>query len=316
MPILLCRNTRTRYRLCSVSVSLAVALGASAAPGKAEAATGAVLVGASGDRAGLEQQIGAALYGYEFGALTDLSPHVEVVTNIEAVQRTSTRMVKLKWRAVADGRYDSALARWARAVKAYPAKVHLSFAHEPDGGPKKAHGTAADFKAAWRHVHDYFAAHGTTNVIWNLVMVAGAYSAGPASRHYIGKWTPGDAYVDEYGDDAYNWVGCIRRSDQWAWRELSQSASGLVAYARAHHKKATLPEWGSQPDPNDRNRRAVWLQRAHTWLAANADVFAGVWYFNHHATRGGACHFGITTPAEVRAVKGLVRDPRFTTPHR
>jgi mannan endo-1,4-beta-mannosidase len=47
--------------------------------------------------------------------------------------------------------------------------IALSFGHEFNGNwyPWGTTGTtAADFVAAWQHVHDLFAAAGATNVIW------------------------------------------------------------------------------------------------------------------------------------------------------
>jgi beta-mannanase len=47
--------------------------------------------------------------------------------------------------------------------------IAVSFGHEMNGNWYPwgtAHTTAAQFVAAWRHIHDLFARVGATNVIW------------------------------------------------------------------------------------------------------------------------------------------------------
>ena len=60
---------------------------------------------------------------------------------------------------------DATIDRHARGLAALRTPVFLSFDQEPepDVGTE---GTAADFVAAWRHIHDRFTAAGARNVIW------------------------------------------------------------------------------------------------------------------------------------------------------
>ena len=104
---------------------------------------------------------------------------------------------------IAAGRYDLRIIRYAAAVKAFRCPVILSFGHEmngwwyPWGRPWT---TPATFIAAWRHIHDIFAAGHVTNVIW---------SWDPSHQYrYLGaslasQWYPGDSYVDWIGIDGY-----------------------------------------------------------------------------------------------------------------
>jgi hypothetical protein len=100
--------------------------------------------------------------------------------------------------SIAAGTSDGYLKRFAQAVHAFGGPVAISFGHEMNGdwypwGTSKT--TAADFVAAWRHIHDVFAAAGATNVIW----VWNPNIVNPMPNVELAPYWPGDAYV--------NWVG-------------------------------------------------------------------------------------------------------------
>lgn len=97
--------------------------------------------------------------------------------------------------------YDDTYVRGlARQIARYHGPLVLSLAGEMNGpwnswGPGNA--KAADFVAAWRHVHDVFRAEKVTNVIWTWsphVIDSGTKAA-------LRPYYPGDTYVD--------WVGLI-----------------------------------------------------------------------------------------------------------
>jgi mannan endo-1,4-beta-mannosidase len=102
---------------------------------------------------------------------------------------------------IASGQYDRYLRSYARAVKRFGHPVALSFAHEMNGNWELwgwQHTTPADFRAAWRRIHDVFAAVGATNVIW-------VWNVNRQSSDVSGarEWWPGAAYVNWVGVDAY-----------------------------------------------------------------------------------------------------------------
>lgn len=105
-------------------------------------------------------------------------------------------------RAIASGASDGYVLRFALAVRRLGLPVVLSFGHEMNGnwypwGTTQT--TAADFVAAWRHIHHLFLQAGASNVIWvwnpNIIND----SPGVALRPYY----PGDAYVDWVGITGY-----------------------------------------------------------------------------------------------------------------
>jgi hypothetical protein len=109
------------------------------------------------------------------------------------------RLVTLE--AIAAGRHDSYLKQYAAAVRALGAPVAFSFGHEMNGSWNPwgyRHVPPGVFVAAWRHIHQVFAAAGARQVIWVWTvcrLTPEDPRVGPALR----PWWPGRAYV--------NWVG-------------------------------------------------------------------------------------------------------------
>jgi len=96
---------------------------------------------------------------------------------------------------VAAGGSDSYITAFATAVRALNVPIALSFGHEFNGNwyPWGTTGTtAAQFVAAWQHVHDLFAAAGATNVIW----IWDPNDIYPAPNVSLKQYYPGDSYVD------------------------------------------------------------------------------------------------------------------------
>jgi hypothetical protein len=104
--------------------------------------------------------------------------------------------------SIAGGASDAYITQFAQAVHAFGKPVALSFGHEMNGnwypwGVKQT--TAAQFKAAWRHIHDLFTQAGATNVVWvwnpNVILALPDVQLEP--------YWPGDSYVDWVGLTAY-----------------------------------------------------------------------------------------------------------------
>lgn len=114
---------------------------------------------------------------------------------------------------IAEGHWDSHIRQYAEAVKKFRCEVALSFGHEMNGwwypwghcavhfpGCPQPGVRPATFKAAWKRIHDIFAALGVTNVIW-------CWDPTHQYRHsgatLASQWYPGDKYVDWIGIDGY-----------------------------------------------------------------------------------------------------------------
>jgi mannan endo-1,4-beta-mannosidase len=105
-------------------------------------------------------------------------------------------------RAIAEGHSDAYISQFAQAVRALSLPVAISFGHEMNGfwypwGTTQT--PAADFVAAWRHIHDLFARAGATNVIWvwnpNVIF--------PVPQVQLRPYYPGNAYVTWIGLTGY-----------------------------------------------------------------------------------------------------------------
>jgi len=103
---------------------------------------------------------------------------------------------------IAAGDSDTYITDFATAVRTLNVPIALSFGHEFNGdwypwGTGKT--TAADFVAAWKHIHNLFAAAGATNVIW----IWDPNDIYPMPDVSLEQYYPGDAYVDWAGVTGY-----------------------------------------------------------------------------------------------------------------
>jgi len=168
-------------------------------------------------------------------------------------------------KAVAAGQYDAYIDSWARGMAANrPNPIYLRVFHEfndpldPSIGSGYpwgiGGGTAnqpADLVAAWRHLHDRFAAAGATNArfVWSPDGVN--LDVGRLRAAY-----PGDAYVDFAGWDTYGYDTAF---DYQTLRNVTQ-------------KPFVLPEVGST-DPG-------WVQDLAAKLGSGqyGGIQAVVWF--------------------------------------
>ncbi len=109
-------------------------------------------------------------------------------------------------RQIADGRYDSYVTAFAKALAQWGKRVYLRPMHEMNGTWYPWSGTVngnspEEFRLAWRHLHDLFAAAGATNVRWVFCANADDVPAGNRFEAYY----PGSRYVDVLALDGYNW---------------------------------------------------------------------------------------------------------------
>jgi len=100
------------------------------------------------------------------------------------------------------GKSDDYVNHFAAAVRTLNLPVALSFGHEMNGdwypwGTKDT--SAADFVAAWRHIHDLFGKAGATNVIW----IWDPNDVYPVPNVKLAPLYPGDKYVDWVGVTGY-----------------------------------------------------------------------------------------------------------------
>lgn len=176
--------------------------------------------------------------------------------------------------AILAGNYDAYIRGWAHGLAAYGQPVLLRFAHEMNGTWYPWAGgvngnTAAQYVAAWRHVHDLFVAAGATNVRW-VWSPNVAWNAASAFAPYY----PGDGYVDWLGLDGYNWGGGNWQSFAQVFGASYQSVTALSAKPLMIAETASAEAGGS---------KAQWITDAFgTEIPAKYPRIQAVLWFNQN----------------------------------
>jgi glycosyl hydrolase family 26 len=160
-----------------------------------------------------------------------------------------------RWSAIAAGAYDkSVIVPQARRLAAMRHKVFLTFSAEPDGAVP-GNGSAAEFVAAWRHVHDVFRRVGAHNVVWVWTTTGYVPHASTIAALY-----PGDRYVDWIGYDPYNFFACHHGS----WHTFAETVEPFYEWLVTHRlglgKPIMLPEFGSAPNLGNPGLEAAWFR--------------------------------------------------------
>ncbi len=175
---------------------------------------------------------------------------------------------------IASGADDALIRQRAEALRTFGGPIFLRFAHEMNGDwypwdgyhNGKSDGAAA-YVAAWRHVHDIFAAANASNVLW--VWCPTATSVPDAGWNSWRRYYPGDAYVDWVCVDTYN-------RQATAWSDFARLVTPFYRdYAR--RKPIMIGEAGSVDDVSD--QKARWIEDAAGELEHSfPDIAAFVWF--------------------------------------
>lgn len=178
-------------------------------------------------------------------------------------------------RPIADGEHDSDLSRWAKALAAWGHPVLVRFAHEMNGtwypwAVGVNGNTAADYRAAWIHMHDLMRAEGADLVrfVWAPM------TAIPGISDFESAY-PGDDYVDEIGVDGYNWGD--DGTHGWASPDYLFTASLARLRALAPSKPILIAEVGSADSP-DPARKAAWISEFVTLATTEPGVDGFIWF--------------------------------------
>ncbi|MBM6400263.1 glycosyl hydrolase [Phycicoccus sonneratiae] len=267
---------------------------------KAVSTRNTIYFGAAGDVDALSAVSGETVSRHSYGNFQGSVPTGRMITvNASGIPWTSVTD------AVPGTPMYTNIVRWAQTIKARPDRILLSFGHEPEVVKKAGLGTAAEYRAAYQHVVSIFRQQGVTNVTWVFQATAWAFRVDPASAGSAATWYPGDAYVDVVGGDAYNWNTC-GLPGQGKDVPLSTIAGGILAFAKAHGKKASLPEFAATSSPG----RAAWLTNGYAWLKSNSSYFVASYYFNRPPTNpdNADCVWWLNTPAEYASYTAIVKD--------
>ncbi|MHA7284088.1 glycoside hydrolase family 26 protein [Arthrobacter sp. TMS2-4] len=175
---------------------------------------------------------------------------------------------------IAAGEFDAYLREWGTDLGRWGQPVYLRFAHEMNGDwyPWAAGvngNTAADYVAAYRHVHDVVASTGATNISWVWNPNVPYWGSTPLDQLY-----PGAGYVDVAALDGYNWG----TSQSWSsWQEPEALFGGGIAQLRqlAPGTPIMIAETASSELGGSKPQ---WISSLFEYVSAQPDVVGLVWF--------------------------------------
>jgi hypothetical protein len=153
----------------------------------------------------------------------------------------------IPWRNVTAGRYDRQFHAIARAVRTYRYRVYFSWNHEMENTCRT--GTAADYRASYKHIRRIFRGERATNARWVVVFAASYFKEHAASvEHLLPR------RYDMIGVDGYNRAG--------RWRTPAQIFGAAHRFAARRGSRLFIGEIGSEERPSDAGAKAAWITAA------------------------------------------------------
>ncbi|MEO7060122.1 MAG: hypothetical protein ABI083_10400 [Lapillicoccus sp.] len=278
---------------------------------------------------GVEKQVGRQFdLVYRYHDLVDTIPDAEEKA---VVARGSLLHVAIASREfgggdvsyadVAAGKYDASLTKQAQGVASLGAPVYVTFEQEANQKDKVgARGTAAEFIAAWRHVHDLYGQQKVSNAVWVWVM-----TGNEANLPRTAALWPGNAYVDWISWNIYNQSGCRNRAIDVAkyvsfedgvksfydWVKASGPAAGIDP-----GKPMMISETGTAQYPDAPATSAQWYADIPVALKAYPQVKAvTLWASGGGGSEGGTCDYRFqNNPAVAQGVAAAGKVLAGTTP--
>ena len=173
--------------------------------------------------------------------------------------------------AIAEGKYDDYIDKWAEDAKDFHAPFFLRFGHEMNDPYRypwaPQYNNPEDFIAAWKHLVDRFRKRGANNVIW-------IWSPHPAVLTYE-KYYPGDDYVDWIGVGVLNYGTVETWSRWWSFKEMFNNFYTKVS---RYNKPMMISEFGSLEVGGD---RAAWFSESLDSLTYRYPKVKSVVFFNN-----------------------------------
>jgi hypothetical protein len=210
---------------------------------------------------------------------------------------------------VAGGAFDEYIRSFAVAAREWGHPLFLRFNWEMNGDwfpwAQGANGnTAAEYVAAWRHVHEIFTSVGATNVTWVWCpYVEPHHEFGSLAALY-----PGDAYVDWTCLDGYNF-GTRKSGNQWSsFDQIYSSTYEQIVNTIAPSKPLMIGEVASSEDGGS---KAAWIANMFAELPKTYPKISALLWFDWS-------HDGYDWPIETSASSTAafsrgISPPVFTT---
>jgi hypothetical protein len=211
---------------------------------------------------------------------------------------------------VADGSYDSYIRKYARAAAAWGHPFFLRFNWEMNGnwfpwGAGANGNNAAQYVAAWRHVHDIFTEVGATNATW-----VWCPNVDPDHEFQnLSSLYPGNEYVDWTCLDGYNWG--TNPAGPWGWggfEEIFRSTYNEITTSIAPDKPMIVGETASSEYGGS---KANWISEALNKLPTAFPKIHGLLWFEKY---DGGMDWPIeTSTSATSAFAAGIQNPVYAT---
>lgn len=169
------------------------------------------------------------------------------------------------------GGQDNYIKSFAQTLKTYGGPIVLRFGHEMNGDWYPWGKRPADYKAAYRYIHDLVMAQGVTNVTWEWSVNT---TDVPSD---LAQYYPGDDVVDVIGMDGFNW-GTTQAYGGW----LSMTSIFQPTYQYLTTIYSSKPIFISETASTEfGGDKAAWVRSAfQTELPKNMPKITEVIWFN------------------------------------
>lgn len=162
-------------------------------------------------------------------------------------------------RDVLTGEHDAYLGRWFASVPT-DRTVWWTYWHEPEDDIEKGRFSAAEYRAAWRHLTAL--AEGARNPQLRPTLVLMCWTLTPESGRNWKSYYAGDSVIDTLGWDCYNAGARFGR-----YRDPMRMFSATAAASASVGKPWGISELGSLLATGDTGAdRARWLRACAAWL--------------------------------------------------
>jgi mannan endo-1,4-beta-mannosidase len=214
---------------------------------------------------------------------------------------------------IAAGVHDAYIAEFAAGARDWGHPFFLRFDWEMNGNwfpwGEYANGNQpGQFVPAWRRVHDIFTAVGATNATWVWCPYAHATKQpfGPLGRYY-----PGNAYVDWTCLDGFNWASNGVNPQPWrSFDEIFDRSYRTITEKLAPSKPMLLAEMASGGKAREKSE---WIDEMFLQLRTKYRRIRGLIWFEQ-IDRGVQWPIE-SSPAATKAFRRGIRQPGFKTNH-
>jgi len=177
------------------------------------------------------------------------------------------------------GAYDAYIREFASAAREWGHPFFLRFNWEMNGNwfpwSEGVNGNGpGEYVAAWRHVHDIFAATGATNATW----VWCPYGDTQRRLAPMRQFYPGSRYVDWTCLDGFNWGQNASNPLPWgSFADIFHASYERVVGKIAPHKPMILAETASS---GDGKAKAAWIRGMFKQIALRYRQIRGLIWFD------------------------------------